>query len=51
MYDVNSTSVPISTLNLFSKVSSVHSYRTRSSTSEHFNTKQTAKNSSKKSIN
>ena len=40
MYDINTSSAPINISNLFSKVTSVHSYSTRSSTSEHFYTKK-----------
>ena len=40
MYDINTNSAPITILNLFSKITSVHSYSTRSSTSEHYFTKQ-----------
>ena len=44
MYDINTSSAPINISNLFSKVTSVHSYSTRSSTSEHFYTKKSSLN-------
>ena len=44
MYDINTSSAPINISNLFSKITSVHSYGTRSSTSEHFITKKSALN-------
>ena len=36
MYDVNNNIAPTNILNLFSRTSSIHSYNTRSSTSENF---------------
>ena len=39
MYDVNKNTAPDNILKLFSRISSVHTYNTRSSTSEHFYTK------------
>ena len=36
MYDINTNFAPIKISNLFSKITSVHAYSTRSSTSEHF---------------
>ena len=36
MYDVNNNIAPTNILNLFSRTSSIHSYNTRSSTSEKF---------------
>ena len=44
MYDINTNSAPINISILFSKITSVHSYGTRSSTSEHFYTKKSALN-------
>ena len=44
MYDINTSSAPINMSILFSKITSVHSYGTRSSTSEHFYTKKSALN-------
>ena len=44
MYDINTNSAPINILNLFSKITSVHSYSTRSSTSKHYFTKQSVLN-------
>ena len=44
MYHINTSSAPINISNLFSKVTSVHSYSTRSSTSEHFYTKKSSLN-------
>ena len=44
MYDINTSSAPINISILFSKIISVHSYGTRSSTSEHFCTKKSALN-------
>ena len=35
MYDINTNFAPIKSSNLFSKITGVHSYSTRSSTSEH----------------
>ena len=43
-YDININYAPIKISNLFSKITSVHSYNTRSSTSEHFFTQQSACN-------
>ena len=42
--DINTSSAPINISNLFSKITSVHSYGTHSSTSEHFNTKKSSLN-------
>ena len=36
MYDVNKNTAPDNILKLFSRISSVHTYNTRASTSEHF---------------
>jgi len=36
MYDINTNFAPMKISNLFSKITSVHSYNTHSSTSEHF---------------
>ena len=44
MYDINTNFAPIKISNLFSKITSVHSYSTRSSTSEHLFTNQSALN-------
>ena len=44
MYDINTNSAPINILNLFSKITTVDSYSTRSSTSEHYFTKQSVLN-------
>ena len=41
MYDINANFAPTKISNLFSKITSVHSYSTRSSTSEHFLTNLT----------
>ena len=41
-YDININYAPIKISNLFSKITSLHSYNTRSLTSEHFFTKQSA---------
>ena len=39
MYDIKTSSAPINISNLFSRITSVHSYSTRISTLEHFYTK------------
>ena len=44
MYDINASSAPINISISFPKITSVHSYGTRSSTSEHFYTKKSALN-------
>ena len=44
MYDVNKNTAPDNILKLFSRISSVHTYNTRASTSEHFYTKQSRLN-------
>ena len=44
MYDINTNFAPIKFSNLFPKITSVYSYSTRSSTSEHFFTKRSALN-------
>ena len=44
MYDINTSSAPINISISFPKITSVHSYGTRSSTSEHFYTKKSALN-------
>ena len=36
MYDVNKNTAPVNISKLFSRISSVHTYNTRASTSEHF---------------
>ena len=43
MYDVNKISAP-NNMKLFSRISSVHTYNTRASTSEHFYTKESRLN-------
>ena len=43
-YDINISSAPINISISFPKITSVHSYGTRSSTSEHFYTKKSALN-------
>ena len=40
MYDVNKNTAPDNILKLFSRISSVQTYNTRASTSEHFYTKE-----------
>ena len=40
MYDVNKYTAPDNILKLFSRISSVHTYNTRSSTFAHFHTKE-----------
>ena len=40
MFDINENTAPRNILNLFFRISSVHSYKTRSSTSDHFYTKE-----------
>ena len=40
MYDVNKNTAPVNNLKLFSRISSVHTYNTRATTSEHFHTKE-----------
>ena len=42
MYDIKTSSAPINISNLFSRITSVHSYSTRTSTFEHFYTKKSA---------
>ena len=44
MYDVNKISAPNNILKLFSRISSVHTYNTRASTSEHFYAKESRLN-------
>ena len=44
MYDVNKNTAPDNILKLFSRISSVHTYNTRASTSEHFYTKESRLN-------
>ena len=39
-YDVNKNTAPDNILKLFSRISTVHTYNTRASTSEHFYTKE-----------
>ena len=40
MFDINENTAPRNILNLFSQISGVHSYKTHSSTSDHFYTKE-----------
>ena len=40
MFDLNENTAPRIILNPFSRISSVHPYKTRSSTSDHFYTKE-----------
>ena len=40
MFDINENTASRNILNLFSRISSVHSYKTRSSTSDHFDRKE-----------
>ena len=40
MYDVNKDAAPDNILKLFSRISSVHTYNTRASTSDHFYSKE-----------
>ena len=47
MFDVNENTAPRDILNLFSRISSVHSYKTRSSTSDHFYTKESRINATR----
>ena len=44
MYDANKNTAPDNILKLFSRISSVHTYNTRASTSEHFYTKESRLN-------
>ena len=44
MYDVNKNTAPDNILKLFSRISGVHTYNTRASTSEHFYTKESRLN-------
>ena len=44
MYDVNKNTAPDNILKLFSRISSVHTYNTRSSTFAHFYTKESRLN-------
>ena len=44
MYDVNKNTAPDNILKLFSRISSVHTYNTRASKSEHFYTKESRLN-------
>ena len=47
MFDIKEKTAPRNTLNLFSRISSVHSYKTRSSTSDHFYTKESRINATR----
>ena len=47
MLDINRNTAPRNILNLFSRISSVHSYKTRSSTSDHFYTKESRINATR----
>ena len=44
MYDVNKNTAPDNILKLFSRISSVHTYNTRASNSEHFYAKESRLN-------
>ena len=44
MYDVNKNTAPDNILKLFSRISSLHTYKTGASTSEHFCTKESRLN-------
>ena len=44
MYDVNKNTAPDNILKLLSRISSVHTYKTRASTFEHFRTKESRLN-------
>ena len=44
MYDVNKNTAPVNISKLFSRISSVHTYNTRASTSEDFYTKESRLN-------
>ena len=44
MYDVDKNTAPDKILKLFSRIYSVHTYKTRASTSEHFCTKESRLN-------
>ena len=49
MFDINKNTTPRNILNLdlFSRISGVHSYKTRSSTSDHFYTKESRINATR----
>ena len=47
MFDINDNTAPRNILNLFSRISSVHSYKTRSFTSDHFYTKESRINATR----
>ena len=47
MFDINENTAPRNILNLFSRISSVHSYKTGSSTSDHFYTKESCINATR----
>ena len=47
MFDINENTAPRNILTLFSRISSVHSYKTRSSTSDHFYTTESRINATR----
>ena len=47
MFDINENAAQRNSLNLFSRISSFHSYGTRSSTSDHFYTKESRINATR----
>ena len=47
MFDINENTAPRNILNLFSRISRVHSYKTRSSTSGHFYKKESRINATR----
>ena len=47
MFDINENTAPRNILNPFSRISSVHPYKTRSSTSDHFYTKESRINATR----
>ena len=47
MFDINENTPTRNILNLFSRISSVHSYKMRSSTSDHFYTKESSINATR----
>ena len=47
MFDINEITAQRNSLNLFSRISSFHSYEMRSSTSDHFHTKESRINATR----
>ena len=47
MFDINENTAPRNILNMFSRISSVHSYKTRSSASAHFYTEESRINATR----